>query len=88
MTNEVPRRPMMNTRRALLLSTGERYFGMLCSFAALAIVSRVLSAEEIGLMALGMAISNLVETSRELGATAFIIQEQTASRETPRSAFT
>jgi O-antigen/teichoic acid export membrane protein len=78
----------MSLRRALLLSTGERYFGMVVNFASIAVVSRTLTAAEVGLMAFGVALTGLVETLRDMGATSFVIQSNVAERDLPRTAFT
>ena len=78
----------MSMRRALLLSTGDRYVGLLLNFASIVAVSRLLTPQEIGLMAVGVAIANLVEMIRDQSATSFVIQEQSTTQETPRTAFT
>ena len=62
----------MSMRRALLLSTGDRYVGFLVNFASVAAVSRLLTPSEIGLMAIGVAIANLVEMARDQSATSFV----------------
>ena len=78
----------MSMRRALLLSTGDRYVGLLVNFASVAAVSRLLTPLEIGLMAIGVAIANLVDMVRDQSVTSFVIQEPSATRATPRTAFT
>ncbi len=78
----------MSLRRALLFSTGERYFGLLVNFASIAIVSRYLTPEQVGLMGFGMALTNLIEMIRDLGATSFVIQARDSDRDASRTAFT
>jgi O-antigen/teichoic acid export membrane protein len=81
------RRSTMNMRRAIFLSTGERYVGMLINFVSIAVVSRTLTYDQVGLVAIGMALTHLIETLRDSGQAGFVIQAGKADRDKPRTAF-
>ena len=79
---------MLSVKRAILLSTGERYFLLVSNFATAALVSRILTPEEIGVSVIGMAILAVAMSIREFSSSSFLIQRQELSREDIRSAFT
>lgn len=78
----------MSVRRALMMSTGERYFVLMSNFATAALVSRILTPEEVGIAVIGMAILGLAMSLREFSSPNFLIQRQELSREDVRAAFT
>ena len=79
---------MLSVKRALLISTGERYFLLISNFATAALVSRILTPEEIGVSVIGMAILAIVMSVREFSSTSFLIQREKLSREDIRGAST
>jgi O-antigen/teichoic acid export membrane protein len=79
---------MTAVKRALLLSTADRYFALVSNFATVAIVSRILTPAEIGVSVIGMAIVGIAMSAREFASANFLIQRQDLSREEIRSAFT
>jgi O-antigen/teichoic acid export membrane protein len=80
---------MLSVKRALLMSTGERYVMLATSFATAAAVSRILSPEEIGVSVIGMAILAITISFREFsGPSAYLIQPGELKREDIRGAFT
>lgn len=70
------------------MSMGERYFLLISNFATAALVSRILTPEEIGVSVIGMAILAIVMSVREFSSTSFLIQREELSREDIRGAFT
>jgi O-antigen/teichoic acid export membrane protein len=79
---------MLSVKRALLMSTGERYFLLVSNFATAALVSRILTPEEIGVSVIGMAILAIATSFREFSSSSFLIQREKLSREEIRGAFT
>jgi O-antigen/teichoic acid export membrane protein len=78
----------MNVRTAVLLSLGERYVAVAVGLAQTAIVSRILSVEQVGLAALGMATVQLVDALRDFGVANYLVQRRDITRESGRTAFT
>ena len=79
---------MLAVKRAVLLSTGDRYFGLVCSFASAAIVSRILTPGEIGVSVIASSILVILMSAREFASTSFLIQRQELTREEIRGSFT
>ena len=79
---------MAAVKRALLLSTGERYFALMSNFATVFIVSRILTPAEVGVSVIGMAIVGIALAAREFASTNFFIQHRTLDRAELRGAFT
>ena len=79
---------MKGIRRALVLTTSERYLILVANFLTLAIISRLLTPAEIGISVLGMAISMLALSVREFASTNFLIQRKELKLEDVRATFT
>lgn len=79
---------MLSVKRALLMSTGERYFLLVSNFATAALVSRILTPEEIGVSVIGMAILAMAMSLREFSSSSFLIQREQLTRQDIRCAFT
>ncbi|WP_269930498.1 oligosaccharide flippase family protein [Aminobacter sp. HY435] len=79
---------MSVVRRALLLSTSERYIVLGSNFLTIAIVSRILTPAEIGVSVIGMAIVGFASSVREFASTSFLIQHKELARSDIQSAFT
>jgi O-antigen/teichoic acid export membrane protein len=79
---------MAALKNALLLSTGDRYFALISNFATVALVSRILTPEDIGVSVVGMAIVGIAMSGREFASANFLIQRQDLTREEIRGAFT
>lgn len=79
---------MLSVKRALLMSTGERYFLLVSNFATAALVSRILTPEEIGVSVIGMAILAMALSLREFSSSSFLIQRENLSHQDIRCAFT
>jgi O-antigen/teichoic acid export membrane protein len=78
---------MIGVRRALLLSTGERYVAIAINFVTIATVSRILTPGEIGVSVIGMAVVGMAMSAREFASANYLIQQQGLTRETIRAAF-
>ncbi|RWB67990.1 oligosaccharide flippase family protein [Mesorhizobium sp.] len=74
-------------RRALLLSSGERYITIAFNFATIAAVSRILTPVEIGVSVICLAILGMAMSAREFASSSFIIQRPVLSRRDIRGAF-
>jgi O-antigen/teichoic acid export membrane protein len=79
---------MSGVRRALLLSTADRYFALVSNFVTVAIVSRVMTPEEVGVSVVGMAIVGFALSLREFSSPNFLIQHRQLTRLEIRGAFT
>ncbi|MDN5929124.1 MAG: oligosaccharide flippase family protein [Hyphomicrobiales bacterium] len=79
---------MTVVRRALLLSTADRYFTFASNFAVAAAVSRILTPAEIGVSVVGMAILGIALSVREFASSTFIIQREVLTREDVRASST
>ncbi len=79
---------MSIVRRALLLSTSERYIVLGSNFLTVAIVSRILTPAEIGVSVIGMAIVGIATALREFASTNFLIQRHDLTQAEIRGAFT
>jgi O-antigen/teichoic acid export membrane protein len=79
---------MAVVKRALLLSTGERYFALVSNFVTVALVSRILTPAESGVSVIGMAFVGIAMSAREFASANFLIQRQHLSRADVRGAFT
>jgi O-antigen/teichoic acid export membrane protein len=79
---------MLGVKRALLISTGERYVLFATNFATAAAVSRILTPEEIGVSAIGTAILAIVLSVREFSSSSYLIQRDELSREDIAATFT
>ena len=79
---------MNGVRKALVLTTADRYFGLAGNFITVAIVSRILTPSEIGVSVTGTAVAGIALALREFASLSFLIQRRDLSREDIRAAFT
>ncbi len=79
---------MSLVKRAVLLVSGERYLVLSITLCQTALVSRLLTPQEVGLSMLGVALVQVVDGLRDFGTTNYIIHEPTTSRQSARTAFT
>lgn len=78
----------MNALRvALVVMTAQRYFAMVVNFGMVAIVSRLLRPEEIGLAVVGSSLAMLAMTLREFAPMSFIVQKKDMTEDDIRVAF-
>jgi hypothetical protein len=79
---------MIGIRRALLVSTADKYFSLAVNIGALAVISRLLSPAEIGVSVIGTAIVTFALALREFGSSGFLIQQRDLTRSDARTLFT
>jgi O-antigen/teichoic acid export membrane protein len=75
-------------RRALLVTTAERYVNLVFSFASTLIVSRLLTPADFGVLGIGAATATLIVTAREFTTGLYFIQQKRLTRDDVRAAFT
>ncbi len=78
----------MGIRQALAIATVERYCGLIASFGLTVVVSRLLTPEEIGIWAIGVAIIAFFTSAREFAPAAYLIQKLDLTAADVRSAAT
>jgi O-antigen/teichoic acid export membrane protein len=74
-------------RRAFLFTSIERYLNLAINFSVIAIVSRLLTPEEIGISVIGVTLLMVIELLRDVPST-YLVQQKELSREDIRTAFT
>ena len=74
-------------RLALILMTVQRYFSMAVNFTMVAVISRLLRPEEIGIAVIGSTIAALAVSTREFAAMAFLVQKKDLTTHDVRAAF-
>lgn len=79
---------MSSIRRALALTTIDRYVMLVFNFGTIAIVSRLLTPQEIGFSYIGTAITGLALVVREFATANFLIQKPDLSVEDVKTSFT
>jgi O-antigen/teichoic acid export membrane protein len=79
---------MSRIKRALVVTTAERYVNLAATFITTIIVSRLLTPSEIGVWAIGMAIAVMATGAREFATGNFLVQQPVLTREDIRGAFT
>ncbi|MBB5222127.1 O-antigen/teichoic acid export membrane protein [Amaricoccus macauensis] len=75
-------------RRSIAFSLIDKYAGIVLGLGTMAIVSRILSPEEVGLFMVASAAVILIEAFRDFGVGACIIQAPKLTPELVRTAFT
>jgi O-antigen/teichoic acid export membrane protein len=66
----------------------ERYINVASQFIMTAIVARLMTPEEFGLVAVGVSILAIMETIRDFGISNYIVQHKNLTREVARTGFT
>ena len=75
-------------RRAVLVTSSERYVVMVLNFLLIAVASRLLTPSEIGVAALGLSISMIAEAVRDFGTGSYLVRASEITDTNARSAFT
>ncbi|WP_232830626.1 oligosaccharide flippase family protein [Oceanicella sp. SM1341] len=78
----------MSVRRSLAFALADRTAGTVMSLVTMAVVSRVLGPAEVGLFVVAITVVLLVETVRDFGVAACIIQAPAPSPALVRTTFT
>ena len=77
----------MTVKRALFFSTADRYLQLTMTFTSTAVLSRLLSPEEIGVSVVGLAIVGLALSIRDFASTTYIIQHPKLTKAVIRGSF-
>lgn len=79
---------MAGIRRALLLASAERYIVLIVNLAVTVVIARLLTPSEYGLSVLGTAALGIADALRDLGVSAYLVQQQELTPAKIRTAFT
>jgi O-antigen/teichoic acid export membrane protein len=77
----------VTVRRALLLTTADRYFSMIVNFLMIAVASRLFTPAEFGVSVIGVAIIGLAVAARDLVPPNYLIQKRDMTTDDVRAAF-
>jgi O-antigen/teichoic acid export membrane protein len=75
-------------RKSLLLSLADSYLGVVLQLASTVIVSRLLTAPEVGIFAIAAVFAALASTFRDFGVAEYLIQEKELDDDAIRAALT
>ncbi len=75
-------------RKSLLLSLADSYLGVVLQLASTVIVSRLLTAPEVGIFAIAAVFAALASTFRDFGVAEYLIQEKHLDDDAIRAALT
>jgi O-antigen/teichoic acid export membrane protein len=78
---------MNAVRTAVILMTLQRYLVMVMNFATLAVVSRLLRPDEIGVAVVGSSVAVIVMAVREYATTGYLVQKKDLTDHDVRAAF-
>jgi O-antigen/teichoic acid export membrane protein len=78
----------MSVRKSLVFSFAQKYTTFVFSFAAIMIVSRLLTPEEIGVFSVATGLTILANTLRTFGVSDFLVQEERLTETMIRTSFT
>ncbi len=78
----------MSIRKALSFSYLEKYGSYVVGFISTIILSRILGPAEIGSFSVGMALVGIIAVLREMGISAYVVQEEALTEPRIRAAFT
>jgi O-antigen/teichoic acid export membrane protein len=79
---------MASVRLAAVYSLGQRYVAFVIQLVVTVIVARLLTPAEVGIFALGAAVSAVAQFLREFGVGSYLISEKTLDQAKLRAAFT
>lgn len=79
---------MARLRRAILFASCGRYLVMAVNLGSATILARLLTPAEFGIAVLGTAVLGIAEAIRELGSTAYLVQQQELTQDKVRTVFT
>jgi O-antigen/teichoic acid export membrane protein len=79
---------MPDLRRALLFASGGRYLVMAVNLASVTVLARLLTPSEFGISVLGTSLLAIAEAIRELGSTAYLVQQKELTQSKIRTVFT
>lgn len=79
---------MSGIRTAALYSMGQKYIAFVIQLAVTMVVARLLTPGEVGIFALGAAVSATAQMLREFGVSTYVVSQRDIDREKLRAAFT
>jgi O-antigen/teichoic acid export membrane protein len=79
---------MTGVRRAALYSMGQKYVAFVIQLGMTMVVARLLTPGEVGVFALGAAVSAIAQMLREFGVSSYVISQKDIDRQKLRAAFT
>jgi O-antigen/teichoic acid export membrane protein len=79
---------MSRIRRALVLASAERYVGVVVQLGLIAMVSRLLTPEEVGVNTIGTGLMMILLSLREFASADFLVQRKTLTPDEVRTTFT
>jgi O-antigen/teichoic acid export membrane protein len=79
---------MAHLRRALLFASGGRYLVMGVNLVSATVLARLLTPAEFGISVLGSSLLGIAEAIRELGSTAYLVQQKDLTKKKIRTVFT
>lgn len=77
----------MAVRRALLFTSVERYLNLAINFLVIAVTSRLMTPDEVGMSVIGLTVLMIIEILRDVPSS-FLVQQKELKREDVRTAFT
>ena len=79
---------MARVARAFIFASSERYFGVLITLGTTAILSRLLTPGEFGIVIIGFAAAAIADGIRDLSASTYVVQAPVIDRAILRTVFT
>jgi O-antigen/teichoic acid export membrane protein len=79
---------MARIARAFAFASMERYLALVINLGATAILSRILTPAEFGVVVIGFAAAAIADGVRELSASSYVVQAQTLTKDSLRTVFT
>jgi O-antigen/teichoic acid export membrane protein len=79
---------MSTLKRALIVTSAQRYLVVVITFGVFAAVARLLTPSEIGVAAVGVSTVGVCQVLRDFGIIPYLVQLPAVSRETMRTSFT
>lgn len=78
----------LSIRKSLVYSFAQQYTTFVFSFAAIVIVSRLLTPKEIGVFSIAVGLATLANLLRTFGISEYLVQEKTLTEQAIRTSFT
>ena len=79
---------MSTLKRALIVTSAQRYLVVVITFGVFAAVARLLTPSEIGVAAVGVSTVGVCQVLRDFGIIPYLVQLPAVTRETMRTSFT
>ena len=86
--SEVMPAKKLSVRKSLVYSFAQQYTTFVFAFAAIVIVSRLLTPKEIGIFSVAVGLTTLANLLRTFGISDYLVQERTLTEQAIRTSFT